>query len=150
MRNYLIIIAMMLFFSACQEKNTSELNQEIADLKSKLEELKTLKNKNETGFIHTVFFWMKEGVTEEQKKEFMDNGLVELIKVPSIYEAFIGPAAQTPREVVDNTYDAALICHFKNKADHDIYQGHDIHLQFIEKYKDLWGRVQVYDNLVEE
>lgn len=103
---------------------------------------------DKTAFIHTVFFWMQEGVTDSEKKDFNTKGLGSLMEVPSIYKGYHGPPAMTPRDVVDNSYDFALVCQFKNSADHDLYQEDKIHLKFIEDYKHLWKDVVVYDNLV--
>lgn len=128
-----------------------EMKNELEDLKTRLAASQDALKKaavDETAFIHTVFFWMNENVTKEQKADFAKNGLGELVKVSSIYKSYFGPAAMTPREVVDNSYDFALVCHFKNKEDQDKYQVAPIHLKFIEDYKDLWKNVQVYDNLV--
>ena len=104
--------------------------------------------KDETAFIHTVFFWMKDSVTDDQKADFLLNGLQDLTRCPQIYKVFYGPPAGTPRDVVDNSYDYAWICHFKSKADHDEYQIDPIHDAFVENYKRLWARVQVYDSLL--
>jgi len=54
----------------------------------------------------------------------------------------------TPREIVDNTYDFAWICHFQDKAGHDAYQINPIHRAFVEKYEHLFDRVKIYDNLL--
>jgi len=34
----------------------------------------------ETGYIHSVFFWLKPDITVEEKQDFMENGLGELKK----------------------------------------------------------------------
>jgi len=131
----------------------SGLQTEIDSLKAKLagaEKALLEKPKDETAFIHTVFFWMKEGVTEEQKETFGKKGLVDLSKVSSIYRCYIGPPAGTPeRGVVDNSYSHALVVHFKSREDQDKYQVDPIHLKFIEDYKDLWEKVKVYDNVLQ-
>ncbi len=98
------------------------------------------------GYIHMVYFWLNDGVTEEQRLQFHD-GVAELTKCRTILDAFIGPPAMTPREVVDNSYDYALLVHFANKSDHDAYQNDPDHHRFIDTFKDLWARVQVYDHL---
>ena len=147
-----LLLVLLLFALSCQNPNP-ELEAEILGLKLKLETAeKALKEAavDRTDFVHTVFFWMKEGVSDEQKADFQKNGLAALSKIGSIYKFYAGPPAGTPREVVDNSYDFALICHFENSAAQDSYQDDPIHLKFIEDYKDLWERVQVYDNLVEE
>ncbi len=130
-----------------------ELQTEITSIKEKLATAeKSLQNANEdkTAFIHTVFFWMNEEVTNEQKADFTKNGLGKLTTVKSIYKSYYGPPAMTPREVVDNSYDIALVVHFENAAQQDAYQDDPIHLKMIEDYKHLWKRVQVYDNLLSE
>lgn len=148
MKNFLPFLVLILF--SCNQVDPA-LQNEVKELKEKLagyeKEMKAAKV-DETGFIHTVFFWMNEGVTDEQKADFAKNGLGELLKVKSIYKGYMGPAAMTPeRGVVDNSYDFALICHFKDGKAQDAYQVDPIHLKFIDDYKDLWKKVQVYDNL---
>ena len=145
----LLYLTLLLLVACNPQVDTTELTnlkEKLATAEKSLMEAKS----DQTAFIHTVFFWMKKEVTEEEKANFMKNGLADLAKVPSIYKVYYGPAAGTPREVVDNSYDAALVVHFKNTADQDEYQDDPIHLKFIEDYKHLWDRVQVYDNLLFE
>jgi len=100
------------------------------------------------GFVHTVFFWFEKGVTEEQRAGFLE-GLRWLAEVPTVRAFHMGLPAGTPREVVDNSYDYALILHFADKEGQDVYQQHPIHLAFVENHQAVWSRVQVYDTLVE-
>lgn len=101
---------------------------------------------NRPGFVHSVYFWLKEDVNDTQRKSFQ-QGLEDLGNCPTVLDAFIGPPADTPREVVDNSYDFALLVFFRNKADHDAYQEDEGHHRFIRDFKDLWARVQIYDHL---
>ncbi len=103
---------------------------------------------DETGFIHVVYFWLNEDISDEDRERFEKEGLKQLATCPTIQKVYYGPPAMTPRDVVDNSYDYAWICHFKNKEDQDAYQTEPIHLKFIEDYKSMWSRVQIYDNLV--
>lgn len=96
-----------------------------------------------------VYFWLNDGVSEEERKTF-HQGVKDLGKCKSVANVMAGPPAMTPRDVVDNTYDYALLAFFKNKADHDAYQQDPDHYVFIDKFKHLWKRVQVYDHLPEE
>lgn len=143
-----LCLFVILSFISCQNKTHSE---EIAALKTQLkaaiDDLQANKV-DETKFIHTVFIWFNDDVSGEEKQAFADEGLGDLVTCKSIYKAYYGPPAMTPRDVVNNSYGYALVCHFKNKKDHDTYQSDPQHLSFIEKYKHLWRRVQVYDNLV--
>ncbi len=104
-------------------------------------------NTAKTTFIHTVFFWFNEGVTEEEAKQF-EQGLMKLSTCPSIQAFHYGKAAGTPRAVVDNSYNYAWILHFETAKAQDEYQVDPIHQEFVELYKHLWARVQVYDTIV--
>ena len=102
------------------------------------------------GFIHAVYFWIDEEADEALKQEWLATGLAELAKVESLQAVYYGPPANTvERGVVDNSYDVAWICLFATPEDQDAYQIDPIHLAFVEKYKALWSKVKVYDNLVE-
>ena len=57
---------------------------------------------------HTVFFWLKDDVSAEQKQAF-EQGIVALLKNEEIKEASWGtPAATEPRPVIDHSYDYGL------------------------------------------
>ena len=146
---FLLIFGTLFLLVSCNSNDTN-LQTKVAELEAKLaatEKVLAESKPEKIEFIHTVFFWMKDGVTDEQKKTFADKGLMALSKISSISQFYYGPPAMTPREVVDNSYDFALVCHFKDQAAHDAYQDDPIHLKFIEDFKDLWEKVQVYDNL---
>lgn len=100
------------------------------------------------GFIHTVFFWLREDITDAERAAFLAD-LNKLRTIDVIQTAHVGRPAGTPREVVDNSYDYAWIVHFNNAADQDAYQEHPVHLQFVEAQEEAWTRVQVYDTVVD-
>ena len=138
--NKFFILLIVLLLCACQVQEEQEIDQ-VVNTSENVAEMK------KAGFIHTVFFWLKEGTTDEQKAAF-EKGMDKLGTTPSIQSYFYGPPAGTPREVVDNSYDYAWIVHFANAEDQDAYQVDPIHLAFIEDHKDLWEKVQVYDTLL--
>lgn len=111
---------------------------------------KAQSNENGTSlnFVHTVFFWLNDTVSEAEKLAF-ESGLEVLGTTPSIGEFHYGKPAGTPREVVDNSYDYALILHFASAENQDEYQEDEIHLEFIDKYQHLWETVKVYDTILE-
>ncbi len=100
----------------------------------------------EQRFIHHVFFWLKEPVTQENKTKF-EMALKVLVSVETIIDHHLGIPARTDRGVIDTTYSYSLLVTFKNKEDQDIYQTHPVHLKFIEECQDLWERVVVYDSV---
>ena len=54
---------------------------------------------------HTVIFWLKEGLTQEDKELFFE-GVKTLTTIDSVERSFLGTPASTPkRSVVDDSYD---------------------------------------------
>jgi hypothetical protein len=96
-------------------------------------------------FVHTVFFWLKTGTSEEAKAQLVRDCREYLGKVPSVKQLMVGVPAMTPREVVDNSYGVGLTVVLEDSKGHDVYQEHSLHKVFIERNKMHWERVQIYD-----
>lgn len=95
--------------------------------------------------VHTVIFWLKEGLKEEDRNKFF-KGVEKLGLIKSVEHSFIGTPADTPdRPVVDNSYDCALTVVLKDLEQHDDYQVDPIHLEFIKDCANLWEKVQIFD-----
>lgn len=96
---------------------------------------------------HNVYFWLKDTVTNSQKKEF-EKGLKKFLSsVDEIESADIGIPAGTPdREVIDKSFGYSIFVSFKNVEDHNIYQEHPAHKVFIDDHSNLWADVKVYDS----
>lgn len=95
-------------------------------------------------FVHHVFFWLKEPMNAEARKDF-EKGLQGLVTVPQIQSYHIGTPVESNREVVDDSFTYSYMAFFMNKEDQTIYQTHPIHLKFIEDCQHLWEKVIVYD-----
>lgn len=100
-------------------------------------------------FIHTVLFWLKPGVTPQQKDQLIRDCKELLGAIPTVRYLAAGEPAGTPRAVVDNSYHVGLVVHFDDRAGHDAYQTAPKHEEFIQRNQAIWERVQVYDLLVE-
>jgi hypothetical protein len=96
-------------------------------------------------FIHTVYFWMTDGASEAAKQKLVSDCYRFLKAIPTVKHLWAGPPAMTPREVVDNSYQVGLTVVLEDEAGHDIYQKHELHMEFIAENKAHWRRVQVYD-----
>ncbi len=97
-----------------------------------------------TGFVHTVFFWLKNAENDAEKAQ-LRAGIHSLTGISEIKTAYIGEPATTNRGVIDTSYSLSLTFIFDSKEDQDVYQTHPIHLAFVEACKYLWERVVVYD-----
>lgn len=96
-----------------------------------------------SGFVHTVFFWLNEPTNENLAK--LKEGVLSLSAIETIISGYIGIPASTRRPVIDHSYDLSLTFIFRDKQDQDIYQDHPLHTAFVDNYKHLWSKVQVYD-----
>jgi hypothetical protein len=99
-------------------------------------------------FIHTVFFWLKEGTSEAETQQLVEDCRTLLGSIETVRFLETGFPAGTPRDVVDNSYGVGLVVHFDNKEGHDVYQDAPAHKDFIARNEAIWERVQVYDLLV--
>lgn len=147
MKHIIIPILLIASFTACNNAGSST---DQADA-NKIHEVDTNMHEHaetKPSFTHTVFFWMKEGLTNEEAKLF-ESELEILGTCPTIQSYKWGKPAGTQREVVDNSYTYAWILDFASVEDQDAYQVEPIHLAFIEKCKNLWTKVQVYDTLIQ-
>ena len=128
MKKAVIFLIVLISLNSCTQKTSSE----------------NVFNKN---FVHTVFFWLKNPDSKEDREAF-EKSLKKFISNSKYTKTnFIGVPARTPREVVDNSYTYSLIVTFNSKEEHDKYQKEDVHLLFIEESKDLWNKVIVYDGV---
>lgn len=95
--------------------------------------------------IHTVLFWLKKDLTDEDLTLF-EQKLRALEKISSIEQMFLGrPSSTTKRPVIDDTYDFCLTVALKDLTAHDVYQEDPLHLAFIENCSHMWERVKIYD-----
>ena len=96
-------------------------------------------------FVHHVFFWMKEDLSPEDFATF-EKGVSTLPKIELVKFGDVGKPAGTNRPIIERSYSYSLLLVFENKAEHDEYQTHPVHLKFIEDCSMLWNRVLIYDS----
>lgn len=147
MKYTLFILSIVFFFgaAACQQSQESSMEME----SEPSNEMSTSTNENTIGMLqHTVYFYLNEDVTEEQKQEF-EKGLEALLSIDEIAESQIGVPADTPeRDVTNNTFGYSIFVWFDNMDDYNVYAEHPDHMEFIDKYEDLWADVKVYDSSI--
>ncbi|WP_340103633.1 Dabb family protein [Rhodohalobacter sp. 8-1] len=102
---------------------------------------------NTTGMLqHTVYFYLNDDVTDQQRDEF-ESGLKDLLEIESIYKFELGvPGDTESRDVTDHSFAYSIFTWFENMDDYKTYDEHPDHLQFIDTYSSLWADVKVYDS----
>ncbi|MED5584824.1 MAG: Dabb family protein [Verrucomicrobiota bacterium] len=93
--------------------------------------------------IHNVYFWLKENADKDKFEE----GAKSLFAIDVVQEGALGRLAPTPeRPVTDKTFHYHLCLQFASIEDHNAYQAHAQHHQFVDNCNELWSRVVVYDS----
>jgi len=96
-------------------------------------------------FVHHVFFWLNEDLLPEEAQKF-ESGVKSLLQIEEMTTADVGKPAATNRAVIERSYSYSLLTIFANKAAHDAYQVHPVHVKFVEDCKHLWSKVLIYDS----
>ena len=94
---------------------------------------------------HIVIIWLKQpGLTDAQ--DTIIKASQALKTIPGVIALKTGKAVPSQREVVDSSFDVALVISFIDRAALDAYLTHPLHLQLLEEtIKPLVDRFRVYD-----
>ena len=95
-------------------------------------------------FIHSVYFWLKEGLSDADRQAF-EQGVDLLLSIDSIAQSYRGTPAGTDRPVIDRTYSTGIVVVFRDQAAHDAYQIDPKHDRFRDECAQYWRKVQIYD-----
>lgn len=99
-------------------------------------------------FIHSVYFWLRNDLTREERARFVD-GVNSLTDIESVAHGHVGTPASTDRPIIDRSYSYGLVVAFEDEAAHDAYQVDPIHDRFRDECGDLWNDVKIYDMATE-
>jgi len=99
-------------------------------------------------FIHSVYFWLKPDLTEEQLATFW-AGVHSLTTIKSVRQGYVGKPAATDRPIIDRSYSCSLIIICDDDAGQEFYQVDPIHDQFREECGEFWSKVLIYDAVTE-
>ena len=96
-------------------------------------------------FSHIVVVW-----TDPAQPKAVDEVLAGAEKylrpIPGVLSLHAGKMVGSQRPVVDQTYQLALNVTFATQQDHDNYQVHPLHIEFVEKvFKPRVRKLAVYD-----
>jgi hypothetical protein len=95
--------------------------------------------------VHSVFFWLKPELTDQQRTDFR-RAVEGLGAIESVRHSWVGtPSATERRPAVDHTFSLAFTTVYDDVAGQTVYQVHPLHLEFLKHYKPYWTRIQIYD-----
>jgi hypothetical protein len=102
----------------------------------------------EPQLAHMVYFKLKD--SSDASKDKLVAACQEYLSEHegTIYFSVGAIAKDLKRDVNDKDFDVALNLVFRDKAAHDKYSAHERHMKFIEKCKDGWDKVRVFDSYI--
>ena len=107
---------------------------------------KTNMKEFDSHFAHTVYFWLKNPDSPDDRKAF-ETSLQKFLDNSAYAKTnFIGTPPKASREVVDGSFTYSLIVTFESAEAQQNYQDEAPHKLFIEESSNLWEKVIVYDS----
>jgi hypothetical protein len=105
-------------------------------------------SKPEPMIVHNVFFTLHES-SPAARQRLLDACQKHLAGHPGEVSFHVGILCDAlSRPVNDREYDVGLHIVFRTLADHDSYQEHPRHIQFVDENKSHWKKVRVFDSAV--
>ena len=96
-------------------------------------------------FVHSVYFWLKDDLSEEDRAAFV-RGVQSLTTIETVRFAHVGVPAATDRPVIERSYSYALVVGFDDESGHDVYQDIDVHELFRRECSPYWTKVLIFDS----
>jgi hypothetical protein len=94
---------------------------------------------------HVVIVWLKEHGSAAARQRYIGISRAQA-KLPMVTRYQVGTALPGGREVVDDSYDIAIVASFENRAALEAYLQHPEHRQVVDEgLKPLVDRFVVYD-----
>ena len=100
-------------------------------------------------FIHSVYFWLRDDLTVEQRARF-EEGVRSLAAIDSVERGYIGVPAPTDRPVIERGYSRSLVFIFGDQRAHDAYQVHPVHDRFRAECAGYWSGIRIFDTITTE
>jgi hypothetical protein len=94
---------------------------------------------------HVVVVWLKEPDNEAHRRIILVESET-LRKIPGVLSLKSGSVIASEREIVDSSFDVALIVTLTDQAAMDAYLEHPLHVKLVdETLKPLVDRIRVFD-----
>lgn len=94
---------------------------------------------------HVVIVWLKDAGSAAAREQYIAHSR-KLSKLPMVLDYQVGTALPKTREIVDSSYDIAVVSTFADQAAIQAYLDHPEHQTIVqEALKPLVARAIVYD-----
>lgn len=104
------------------------------------------KAKKAPPYIHTVIFYIKKDAPDDAASQVIRDCHDLLEGIPSVRKLWAGrPAKKATPKVAVTDYQVGLMITFDNAKGLESYLVHPMHLEFVDRHKDSFEKVLVYD-----
>ena len=101
-------------------------------------------------YVHSVFFTCKAGTPARAINAQIADGQELLAKIPTVRMLRTGQRdANMLREVSMTDFDIGLVVICDDKAAYQVYADHPLHMEYLNRHKQIWERVRVCDYICE-
>lgn len=141
-RLFAVIFLLLMCYVSCNNTSNVEKSNSKDTITSKNSDIYTTFDPT---YAHVVYFWFKEGTTQNDRALFEKSLLTFLNKSKYVKTNFIGTPPRATRDVVDDSFTYNLILSFDSAQAQEAYQDEPAHKVFIDECAHLWEKVIVYD-----
>ncbi len=95
---------------------------------------------------HVVLIWLNEPGNAAHKEKMIAATSAFKKEIPGILSLSVGDAIPSNRDVVDDSFDLAIVVRFQDKAALDAYEKHPVHVKAVkEVLAPNVSKLKVYD-----
>lgn len=141
-RLFVVIFLLLMCYASCDNTTNVEKSNPENTITSKNNDIYTTFDPT---YAHIVYFWFKEGTTQNDRVLFEKSLSTFLNKSKYAKTNFIGTPPPAMRDVVDDSFTYNLVLTFDSAQAQQAYQDEPAHKVFIEECSHLWEKVIVYD-----
>lgn len=97
---------------------------------------------------HVVLAWLKKPGNDADRAKLIEAAKGLKAGIPQVQSLHVGRVVMSDRDVVDDSFDIALVMGFKSKADLDAYEKSPVHVKAVtDTLKPLTSKIVVHDFL---
>ena len=102
------------------------------------------------GIEHIVLTWLKKPGNKEDQAKLIATAKSLKAQIKEVKSLAVGPALPSDRDIVDDSFDVALVMRFDSAADLSSYEKNPVHVKaVVDILKPLTSKILVHDIVVQ-
>jgi hypothetical protein len=96
--------------------------------------------------FHNVYIWLHDAAPADTVQTVANAARTLLTEITGVQNLVVAAPAGSPHPLVDGSYALVLLMEFPDAAALDAYDSHPDHVRFVDEYKHLFSRLEVYNS----